>query len=164
MSGRVWVLGPNVDTDVLAPGKYMKSPLAELASHCLEAIDPSFARDVQAGDVIVAGKNFGLGSSREQAAEALRYLGVSAVVAPSFAGIFFRNALNLGLLAVVCADAHRVRPGQHVEIDARRGTVTVAETGKVLKAERLPDFLLEMVEAGGLIPHLERQLGGSQQK
>jgi 3-isopropylmalate dehydratase small subunit len=109
---KAWVFGDNVDTDVLAPGRYMKLPIEEIAKHCLEAIDSSFAASVQPGDIVVAGRNFGAGSSREQAPAALRHLGVAALVAESFAGLFYRNALNLGLLALVCAGAKRIRPGE----------------------------------------------------
>jgi 3-isopropylmalate/(R)-2-methylmalate dehydratase small subunit len=103
--GRAWVLGDDIDTDQLAPGPYMKSPIAELARHCLEAADPRFAAEVRPGDVVVAGRNFGIGSSREQAAKALLTLGVAAVVARSFGGIFRRNAINLGLPALVSSEA-----------------------------------------------------------
>ena len=101
MSGTVWKFGDNVDTDVLAPGAFMKGPVEELARHCLESVDPQFAAGVQPGDYVVAGRNFGVGSSREQAAQVLKLLGVAAVIAPSFAGIFYRNACNLGLAALL---------------------------------------------------------------
>ena len=103
ISGRAWILGDDIDTDVLAPGLYMKGPIAEMARHCLESVEPDFAAQVAEGDIIVAGANFGIGSSREQAAEVLTLLGVKAVVAKSFGGIFYRNALNFGLLAVTSA-------------------------------------------------------------
>ena len=115
--GRAWVFGDDIDTDLLAPGAYMKGPVKELARHCLEAVDPTFAAGVAAGDVVVGGVNFGVGSSREQAAQALRCLGVGAVVARSFGGIFYRNALNLGLLAVVCAEAGQLRAGDRLTVD-----------------------------------------------
>jgi 3-isopropylmalate/(R)-2-methylmalate dehydratase small subunit len=108
---RAWVFGDNLDTDLIAPGRYMKFGIAEIAAHCLESVDPSFAPGVRAGDIVVAGKNLGAGSSREQAPEALKHLGVAALVAQSFAGLFYRNAINLGLPAVVCAQAKRIRPG-----------------------------------------------------
>src|SRR5712691_5724184 len=98
---RAWVFGDDIDTDVLAPGKYMKFDLDEIAMHCLESVDPTFANSVKPGDVLVAGRNFGAGSSREQAPAALKHLGIAALVAESFAGMFYRNALNLGLPAVV---------------------------------------------------------------
>ena len=106
----------DVNTDVLAPGAYIKGPLEELAKHCLESIDPGFAPGARPGDVVVGGENFGMGSSREQAAIALKMLGVSAVLAKSFAGIFYRNAFNLGLPAVVCADTDRINAGDELEL------------------------------------------------
>lgn len=102
---RVWKLGADVDTDALAPGAYMKHGIDVIAQHCLEALRPDFAAAVRPGDVLVAGANFGIGSSREQAAGALVHLGVRAVIAPSFSGLFFRNAFNLGLLLLTCPDA-----------------------------------------------------------
>ena len=97
--GRLWLFDETINTDVLAPGFYMKSPLAELSKHCLEAVRPEFASKVQKGDVVLAGENMGVGSSREQAAEVLKFLGISCIIATSFAGIFYRNAINLGLPA-----------------------------------------------------------------
>jgi 3-isopropylmalate/(R)-2-methylmalate dehydratase small subunit len=157
-SGRAFVFGEDIDTDVLAPGVYMKGPVEVLAQHCLESVDPHFARTVRPGDVVVAGRNFGIGSSREQAAQALKLLGVAAVVAKSFGGIFHRNALNLGLVAVTCPEAHRVKAGDRVEVDARRGLVKNETSGEILAAEALPEFLLEMLAAGGLVPNLEKRL------
>jgi len=102
---RAWVLGDNIDTDVLAPGRYMKLGIEEIAAHCLEAVLPSFSKEVKTGDFVIAGRNFGCGSSREQAPAALKHLGIAALIAESFAGLFYRNALNLGLPALVCRDA-----------------------------------------------------------
>lgn len=157
MSGVVWRLGDDVDTDVLAPGPYMKEPIAGLAAHCLEAVEPRFAAEVRPGDVVVAGENFGAGSSREQAVLALRELGVAAVVARSFAGIFYRNALNLGLLALVCSDPSALEAGQEVEVDAAAAVVRVIDTGARVECEPIPGHLVEMVSDGGLVPHLERR-------
>ena len=160
MSGVVWRFGDDVDTDVLAPGPYMKAPIAELAAHSLEALEPRFAAGVRPGDVIVAGENFGAGSSREQAVLALRELGVGAVIARSFAGIFYRNALNLGLLTLVCSDPSALEAGQRVEVDPAGATVRVLDTGTVVVCESIPGHLLEMVADGGLVPHLERRFRG----
>ncbi len=117
MSGKAWVLGPNIDTDALAPGKYMHLPPEEIALHCLEAQRPELASEIAEGDLLIAGENFGIGSSREQAAAALRELGLAAVIAPSFAGIFYRNAFNLGLPALICADAGQIHEGDRISID-----------------------------------------------
>jgi 3-isopropylmalate/(R)-2-methylmalate dehydratase small subunit len=157
MTGVVWRFGDDVDTDVLAPGPYLKAPIAELAAHCLEALEPRFAAEVRPGDVVVAGDNFGAGSSREQAVLALRELGVSAVIARSFAGIFYRNALNLGLLALVCSDPSALEAGQRIEVDATAAAVRVIDTGDRVVCEPIPGHLLEMVVDGGLVPHLERR-------
>lgn len=161
--GRAWVFGDDVDTDVLAPGAYMKGPVEELAAHCLEALDPRFAREVRAGDVVVAGRNFGMGSSREQAAQALRLLGVGAVVARSFAGIFYRNALNLGLLALVCPDLEGVAPGDELSVDAAAGIVRNLTQGRSFRCQPIPEHLLAMVRDGGLVPHLEKRLAASRE-
>jgi len=156
--GRTWVFGDNVDTDALAPGAYIKYGIEEIARHCLESIDPAFAANVRPGDVLVGGRNFGAGSSREQAAEALRHLGVAAVVAPSFAGIFYRNALNLGLLAMVCPNADRIPAGARVMIDREAAQLVDVDTGAVHRCEPIPAHLLAVVEAGGLVPWLEKRL------
>ena len=156
---RVWAYGDYIDTDVLAPGLYMKSPLEVMASHCLETVDPTFINDVRPGDVICAGKNFGMGSSREQAAQSLVFHGIAAVLAPSFGGIFYRNAINHGLMALVCADAPSIVSGNHVSIDAVSGSVRVEDTGATYACDPMPEHLLGMLADGGLVPHLERRLG-----
>lgn len=155
-TGRVWKLGADIDTDALAPGRWMKLALPELAAHCLEAVRPEFAREVRAGDVIAAGPNFGIGSSREQAAAALKHLGIAAVLAPSFGGIFYRNAINLGLPVLTCRDAERLADGERVAVDLRRGIVTRAD-GSTLACEPLPPFLWDIVAAGGLLPSLKQR-------
>ncbi len=154
---RAWVFGDDIDTDLMAPGIYMKGPLEELASHCLETVDAKFATDVRPGDVVVGGRNFGAGSSREQAAQALRHLGVSAIVAQSFGGIFYRNALNFGIVAVVCADTSPIRPGDRLVIDAERGMITNLGTNDTYPCDAIPEQLLKMVLDGGLVPHLEKK-------
>jgi 3-isopropylmalate/(R)-2-methylmalate dehydratase small subunit len=157
---RAFVFGNDIDTDALAPGQYMGGGIEALAAHCLEAVDPDFASSVQPGDIVVAGKNFGMGSSREQAAQALRHLGVGAVVARSFAGIFYRNAINLGLpVFVSAADTSMLRPGDPVEIDID-GAALVTQNGRIA-FEPLPDFLLDMIADGGLVPHLEKRFAAS---
>jgi len=157
MSGRAFVFGDNVDTDVLAPGAYMKGGIDEIARHCLGALDPTFAASVAPGDFVIGGRNFGMGSSREQAAQALKHLGVAAVIATSFAGIFYRNALNLGLAALVCAAARKIRAGDRLEVDAAAGTIRNATSGETLACQALPPHLMTLVAAGGLVPYLERK-------
>src|SRR6476660_5790856 len=117
MSHKVWKLGADIDTDQLAPGAYMKLGIEGIAPHCLERVRPEFFAAVRPGDVIAAGPNFGIGSSREQAAGALVHLGVRAVIAPSFSGLFFRNAFNLGLLLLTCREAQALREGDAVALD-----------------------------------------------
>jgi 3-isopropylmalate/(R)-2-methylmalate dehydratase small subunit len=163
---RVWRLPADVNTDALAPTVWMKYSAEVIAQHCLEALRPQFALEVRAGDVIVAGPNFGLGSSREQAASALVHLGIAAVIAPSFGGMFFRNAFNVGLLLLTCRDAEALADGDRVELDTQQGLVRclinadgrdLNGSGPQLACEPIPDFLLEMVQAGGLLPLLKRR-------
>ena len=154
---RVWAFGADIDTDQLAPGAYMKLGIEGIAPHCLEGVRADFAPQVRRGDVIAAGPNFGIGSSREQAAGALVQLGVRAVIAPSFSGLFFRNAFNLGLLLLTCPEAARLREGEHITLDLQALTVTTAQ-GETLHCEPIPGFLLEMVEVGGLLNQLRRRL------
>jgi 3-isopropylmalate/(R)-2-methylmalate dehydratase small subunit len=158
MSGRAWIFGDDVDTDAIAPGAYMKSGIDELAQHCLETLDPAFARGVRPGDVLVAGRNFGAGSSREQAAQALKHLGVAALVAPSFAGLFHRNALNLGLPVLVCPDAGTIRPGDRLRVDPEAGRIENLSRGETLACEPIPAHLMQMLRDGGLLAHLEKRL------
>ena len=156
---RAWVLGDNVDTDAIAPGRYMKLGIAEIAPHCLEGVLPEFARSVRPGDVVVGGRNFGAGSSREQAPSALKHLGVAALVAESFAGLFYRNALNLGLPAVVCAEARRIRDGDLLRVSFEEGKIANLTSGETLQCEPIPAHLMQMVRDGGLLAHLEKRLG-----
>jgi 3-isopropylmalate/(R)-2-methylmalate dehydratase small subunit len=155
---KAWVFGDNVDTDVIAPGRYMKHGIDQIARHCMESLDAGFAGAVRKGDVVVAGRNFGAGSSREQAPEALKHLGVAALVAESYAGLFYRNAINLGLPAVVCAQAKRIRAGDEISVDAESGQIENRTTGETLAAEPIPAFLMQIVRDGGLLAHLEKRL------
>ena len=128
-SGRSWIFGDDVDTDQLAPGAYMKSSLEELASHCLERLNPDFAKQVQSGDIVVGGRNFGAGSSREQAVQSLLQLGVTTVIAESFAGIFQRNAFNLGLLVLECEERDNICEGAQILPDPQKSNfVQVSST------------------------------------
>lgn len=153
--------GDNVDTDVIIPARYLiSSDPVELAHHAMEDIDPKFARQVVRGDVVVAGKNFGCGSSREHAPIALKAAGVSAVVAKSFARIFFRNAINLGLpICVSTAAVEGISDGDDVEVALSTGTVANRTTGQSFVAEPLPQFVLNIVDAGGLVPWVRKQKG-----
>jgi 3-isopropylmalate/(R)-2-methylmalate dehydratase small subunit len=154
---RTWKLPADVDTDQLAPGATMKHGIEVTARHCLEAVRPEFALGVRAGDVIVAGAHFGIGSSREQAASVLVHLGLAAVIAPSYSGLYFRNAFNVGLLLLTAREADRIDDGEALSFDARAGVVTRAD-GRSLRCDPIPGFLLDMVDAGGLLPQLKRRL------
>ena len=154
---KVWHVGDDVDTDALAPGAYMQHGVDVIAQHCLENVLPQFARDVSPGDIIVAGRNFGIGSSREQAVAALKHLGVAAVIAPSYGGLFFRNAFNLGLLLITSPDTNLLQDQEllaHVSI----GLEATFNPEKQIKTAPIPDFLLDMVRAGGLINQLKQTL------
>jgi len=158
ISGRAWVFGDNVDTDVLAPGIYMKAGIDTLARHCLEAVRADFAAEVSAGDFLVAGRNFGMGSSREQAAQVLKHLGVGAVIAESFGGIFYRNALNLGLLALTCHEAAKIQDGDEVSLNPATGALRISSQETHLQCDPIPPHLLAMIGDGGLVPHLSARL------
>jgi len=161
VSGRAWVFGDNVDTDALAPGYAIRLPIEELSRHCLESIDPDFAASVEAGDFVVAGANFGIGSSREQAAEALRHLGVAAVIARSFGGIFYRNAFNLGLPALISAEAGRIAAGDRLELDLDGGRVVDTSRGTAIDCEPVAPALRQLIADGGLVGHLEKRLAAT---
>ncbi|HWK44673.1 MAG TPA: 3-isopropylmalate dehydratase small subunit [Stellaceae bacterium] len=161
--GVVHRFGDGIDTDMLAPGRLMKRPIDDLAAACLEALDPGFATRVRPGDVIVAGGNFGTGSSREQAAQVLLTLGIAAVLARSFARIFYRNALNLGLPVLVCPAAVEIPSGIRLAVDpiagrARELDGAGQDTGRSWTCEPLPDHLMTMIADGGLLPHLAKRL------
>jgi 3-isopropylmalate/(R)-2-methylmalate dehydratase small subunit len=157
--GKVWKYGDDVNTDVIFPGKYTYTLMepSEMAKHALEALDPEFALMVKPGDVIVAGKNFGCGSSREQAAACLKAAGVQAVIAKSFARIYFRNAINLGLPVLQSEEASdNLKTGDEVEVDFAGGTIMA--DGKTYKFPPLPDSVIGILEAGGLIEYTKKKL------
>ena len=159
---KVWRVGANVDTDALAPGAYMKHGLEVIALHCLEALRPDFAKGVQAGDVLVAGPDFGIGSSREQAAGVLKHLGIAAVIAPSYSGLFFRNSFNLGLLLLTCEEAEILQENEHVQCWKNHATqALVLKDGRRLACADVPPFLSDMVQAGGLVNLLRQRKQGT---
>jgi len=160
INGRVWKYGDNVDTDAIIPARYLNTTSeAELAAHCMEDLDSAFAQQVRPGDIIVAGKNFGCGSSREHAPVAIKASGVSCVVAESFARIFFRNAINIGLPILECAEAARAtEAGQTLEVDLATGAIYNRDTGQAYEATPYPPFMLELIAAGGLVEYTRRKL------
>lgn len=161
--GRVFRFGDDIDTDVLAPGQYMAAPLDVLASHCLEAIDTDFAGTARPGDLILAGRNFGMGSSREQAAQALKHLGIAGIVAHSFGGIFYRNAINLGLPVFAHETPIDAAAGDTMTLDVEAATLAHDGTGAMTRLEPLPDFLITLIRDGGLVPHLEKRFAARKQ-
>jgi len=160
LRGRAHTFGKNVDTDVIIPGKYCNIvEQAELGKHAMEGIDPEFSTRVKAGDIIVADTNFGCGSSREVAPIAIKGAGVSAVIAKSFARIFYRNAINIGLPILECPEAvDAIAAGDEIEIDPAAGAIRNVTKGTSFKAAEFPPFMRSLIEAGGLIPYVERRL------
>ena len=159
LSGNAWRFGDDVDTDAIIPARYLNtSDPAELASHCMEDADPDFPKKVSGGDVIVGGKNFGCGSSREHAPIAIKAAGVSCVIAGSFARIFYRNAFNMGLPIFESAEAAEgIRTGEKVEVDSDTGIIRNLSTGKEFQAKPFPPFMMNLIQAGGLIPFLLKE-------
>lgn len=152
---RAWKFGDDINTDAITPGRYTvtldKSRLGEIA---FIEYRPEFAKEVKQGDLVVAGRNFGCGSSREHSPVALKAAGVGAVVAKSFARIFFRNSINIGLPILICADTDMIDDGDELEMDVRTGLIRDVTKGKEIQAEPLPDFVMKIVQQGGLVPFL----------
>ncbi|MFQ6059509.1 MAG: 3-isopropylmalate dehydratase small subunit [Anaerolineae bacterium] len=165
LTGRVWKYGHDVNTDVIIPARHLSTTdSAELARHCMEDLDPGFAGAVQPGDIIVAGRNFGCGSSREHAPLAIKGAGVSCVIAESFARIFFRNAINVGLPILECPEAARAtRTGDRLEVDLEAGEIRNLTRGQTYQARPYPPFMISIIRAGGLIEHTRRRLGVADQ-
>jgi 3-isopropylmalate/(R)-2-methylmalate dehydratase small subunit len=164
--GKVWKYGDNVDTDAIIPARYLNvSDPAELAKHCMEDIDPTFVAEVKKGDIIVAGSNFGCGSSREHAPIAIEACGISCVIAASFARIFFRNAINICLPILVSPEAvEGSEKGQRLQVELTSGEIHNLDTGAAFQAQPYPEFMLEIVNAGGLVGKVRADLGLSDQK
>lgn len=156
VKGKVHKYGDNVDTDVIIPARYLNTSEAkELAVHCMEDIDARFAGKVKAGDIMVAGRNFGCGSSREHAPLAIKASGIACVIATTFARIFYRNALNIGLPILECPEAaEAVNVGDEVSIDLASGVITDETTGRTFRAEPFPPFMQDLIAAGGLAAYM----------
>jgi len=159
--GRAWKYGDHVDTDVIIPARYLNtSDPSELAKHVLEDLDPEFRFRVGPGDMIVAGENFGSGSSREHAPIAIKAAGVSCVIAKSFARIFYRNAINIGLPILEAPEAvERIETGDELEVDFSTGEIRNLTKGETYRAEPFPEFVMEIIESGGLVEYTKRRLG-----
>ncbi len=163
-TGKVYKYGDNVDTDVIIPARYLNAPSPdELAKHCMEDIDATFAASVRPGDIIVGGANFGCGSSREHAPIAIRACGVRCVIAASFARIFYRNAINIGFPILECpAAAAAIRNGDTVSVDFASGVIVDETTGETFQAAALPPFIGKIVAHNGLLPYLKARMDGTQ--
>lgn len=160
IEGKAILLGDNIDTDVIIPGEFLTlMDPHELAKHALQGLDPSFSKKVSKGDyVIIAGRNFGGGSSREQAPVALKYAGIRAIVAPTFARIFYRNALNIGLPVLECDEIFgKVKEGEKLRISIDSGEIKVISSNEVFKARPIPEFMQEIILDGGLVEHLRKK-------
>jgi 3-isopropylmalate/(R)-2-methylmalate dehydratase small subunit len=159
--GKIITFGDNIDTDVILPGPYLvHTDPKELANHAMEGLDPTFTEKVANGPIVVAGKNFGCGSSREQAPLALKYAGVKCVIAESFARIFYRNSITIGLPVLTCSSiSSKVKTGDKLVVNLRTGEVEDVSKGLVFQATQLPDFIMEILDDGGLIEHLKRRIG-----
>ena len=157
VQGRVFKYGDNVDTDVIIPARYLNSAdVAELSAHAMEDIDAAFVERVRPGDIIVAGRNFGCGSSREHAPLVLKECGVGCIIAPSFARIFYRNAINIGMPILECeAAAEEIQPGEEVAVDFDTGIISNITTGKTYQAEPFPEFIQNIIKKGGLLASLK---------
>ncbi len=158
--GKVWIFGDDVNTDLIIPGKYLElvDP-EEMAEHAMEGIDPDFPKKIQKGDIVVGGTNFGCGSSREHAPLALKYAGIGAVIAESFARIYYRNSINIGLPALECPGiTEAVEEGDTVEVDVAGGTIQIIRTGAELSFTPLPDFMVEVLNDGGLVGYLKKNM------
>jgi 3-isopropylmalate/(R)-2-methylmalate dehydratase small subunit len=160
IKGKAVKFGDNVDTDVILPGPYLvHTDPNELAKHAMEGLDPKFAEKAADGVIVVGGKNFGCGSSREQAPIALKYSGVKCVLAESFARIFYRNSITIGLPVLACPGvSSKVKEGDTMVVNLQTGKVEDKTNGSVLEATRLPEFIMEILEDGGLIEHLKRRI------
>jgi len=155
--GKVWKFGHDIDTDIILPARYLnKSTSEHLAAHCMEDAGTSFAQDVKAGDIMVGGKNFGCGSSREHAPIAIKACGIEVVIAESFARIFYRNALNIGLPIMECPEAVAgISQGDEVSVDVATGKIDNLTTKVQFQARSFPPFMQDLIRAGGLIPYIE---------
>ena len=156
--GKVWTFGDDINTDIISPGEYMDASYEEIGKHAMERAYPGFADAIEKGDIIVAGHNFGPGSSRETAQIALLYAGVGGVIAKDFARIFFRNCINVGFPVVTFADTEKLHQGDEIEVDLLSGEIKNITTGEVFYGSKLPEHVLSIVEDGGLKNHLKKVL------
>ena len=158
---KVWKFGDNIDTDVIISARYLNTSDEKfLASHVMEDIDPNFVKKISVGDVIVAGENFGCGSSREHAPIAIKSAGICAVIAKSFARIFYRNSFNMGLLILDCNETDEINEGDELKIDVNQGTISNLTQNKTYKFQPIPPFMQELIKSGGLIEYAKTKIKG----
>jgi len=163
LQGKVWKFGDNIDTDLIIAARYLNtSEPSELAKHIMEDADPEFLNKMSEGDIIVAGENFGCGSSREHAPIALKSAGISAIIAPTFARIFYRNAFNMGLPIFELAEANEINEGDTVKVDMAKGEIINITQGKTYKFTPIPEFMQKLVDAGGLIEFAKQEIANSE--
>lgn len=158
ITGKVWSFGDDINTDIISPGEYMDASYEEIGKHAMERAFSGFADAISPGDIIVAGKNFGSGSSRETAQIALKYAGVGAVIAKDFARIFFRNCINVGMPVVTFAETEQLKQGDEIRVNLLSGEIEDLTTGKTYQGSRLPEHVLAIVEDGGLKEHLKKTI------
>ncbi|MBS4068599.1 MAG: 3-isopropylmalate dehydratase small subunit [Sulfurimonas sp.] len=161
IEGKVWKFGKDIDTDLIIAARYLNTSVAEeLAKHVMEDADPEFVKKMNRGDIIVAGENFGCGSSREHAPIALKAAGVAAVIAPTFARIFYRNAFNMGLPIFELQESAEIAEGDEISVDMNNGTITNKTSGKVYSFIPIPAFMQELIDAGGLMNYAQNEIKG----
>lgn len=158
IKGNVHKYGDNINTDIISPPQYMELSIADAAAYAMSAVDPSFAKKVKPGDIMVAGANFGSGSSRETSPLTLRYLGVSAIVAKFFARIFYRNAINLGIPVIECTETDKISDEDEIEIDLPSGTIRNLTKSESYQCSKIPSHIMELVSDGGLVPYLKKRV------
>ena len=158
ITGKAWKFGDDINTDIISPAEYMDASYEVIGQHAMERVAPDFSRSIAKGDILVAGRNFGSGSSRETAQIALLYAGVGAVIAKDYARIFFRNCINVGLPVVTFSDTDKIGQGDELRVDLLSGRIEDLTTGEVFQGSKLPEHVLAIVQDGGLLAHLKKRL------
>ena len=158
IKGHVHKYGDNINTDIISPPQYMELSIADAAVYAMSAVDPNFSKKIVPGDIMVAGANFGSGSSRETSPLTLRYLGIGAIVANFFARIFYRNAINLGIPVIECAETNKISDQDEIEIDLSSGLIKNLSNGESYKCSKIPPHIMELVSDGGLVPYLKKRV------
>lgn len=158
IKGPVLKYGDNINTDIISPPQYMELSIAEAAKYAMSAVDPAFSSKVKPGDILVAGANFGSGSSRETSPLTLRHLGISAIVAKFFARIFYRNAINLGIPVIECAATDQIKDGDEIEIDLEAGIIFNRSRNETYTCSKIPPHIMKLIDDGGLVPYLKKTI------